>query len=103
MSYNCRCTKRRTCGKHVTLAQHPDKYKVYPKCPVSGCDGHLNYDPSSVNMTKRRTCYCKGIRHPHKKGLFKNENEICHHAEVEDLGDGPIKVIELKPDEDCPF
>jgi hypothetical protein len=103
MAFNCRCTKRRTCGKHVTLARHPDDYKVYPKCPMKGCKGHLNYAPYSNDMTQRRTCYCDGIRFPHKRGAFLNVNEICHHAEVEDLGDGPIKVVHLQPKEDCPF
>lgn len=102
MGFNVRCTWRRGCGKHFTLRKHPDSYKRYPRCPA--CKrGHLNLAPYSKEMTQRRTCYCKGIRFPHKRGAFINANEICHEAEVEDLGDGPIKCVSMRPDEDCPF
>ena len=103
MTVNCRCTLRRSCGKRKTLARHPDSYRVYPKCPMAGCKGHLNADPSPAAQTQRRTCHCGHIRYPHKRGAFINANEICEHALVEDLGDEPVKVKQMQPDEECPF
>lgn len=101
--YNCRCTKRRTCGKSVMLRKHPDAYKVYPKCPVPGCKGHLNYLPTAKLYDQKRTCYCDAVRYPHRKGAFLNKNEICIHADVDDTMGDPVRVDTIKPGEACPF
>ena len=103
MSFACRCTKHRTCGKRVKLAMHPNSYVRYPRCPVPGCGGHLNFIDSNRTYDKARTCYCENIRYPHRKGAFINENEICTHAEVDDTTGVPVPVVSMRPDDDCPF
>ncbi len=102
MAYNVICTWRRGCGKRYTLRKHPNAYKVYPRCPSCG-RGHLNYDPWTKAATLKRTCKCDGIQWPHKKGLFLDENQICHHAEVDDTFGYPIHVVPMRPDQDVPF
>lgn len=103
-----RCTKRRSCGKYVTLRRHIDAYKRPPKCP--GC-GQPSLQPYYCMRIRDQevTCKCGGIRWPHKRGLVLNENEFCHAIPIEDvetileaksLGGA---VRKMKPDEDCPF
>lgn len=101
--YTCRCTKRRTCGKRVSLRKHPDAYKRYPRCPVPGCNGHLNHQPYDRDYDTKRTCYCTGIRYPHRKGAFINAREICHQAEVDDTMGEPVKVVTMRQDDAVPF
>jgi len=100
-TYNVRCTIHRRCGKAFTLAMHPDQYKVYPKCPACG-EGHLNVINFAKIQTQGRTCKCRGIRWPHKKGLYLNKNEFCEHAEVDLTFEG-AQIVSMKPEDDCPF
>ena len=100
-TYNVRCTIRRRCGRAFTLRMHPDQYKIYPRCPACG-EGHLNVIDYAKIQTQKRTCRCKGVRFPHKKGLYLSNQEFCDFAEV-DLEFDAAQVITLRPDEDCPF
>jgi hypothetical protein len=101
MTFNVRCTIRRKCGRAMTLRYHPDQYKIYPKCPHCGV-GHLNVINYAKIQTQKRTCRCRGIHFPHKKGLYLDVGAFCEHALV-DLDFEGSQVTEMKPDEDCPF
>ena len=97
-TYNVRCSWRRGCGKHFTKRKRPDGSQ---KCPV--CKrGYLNDASYSKVMTQKRTCRCRGIEWPHKKGLYLNVNEFCDHAEV-DLDFEGSQVRVMKPDDPVPF
>jgi len=100
-TYNVRCTIRRRCGRAFTLAHHPDQYKVYPKCPACK-EGHLNVISYAKIQTQTRTCRCRGIHFPHKKGLYLSKEEFCEHAPVDLYFEGS-RVREMKPTDDCPF
>lgn len=100
-TFNVRCTIRRRCGRAFTLRHHPDQYKIYPKCPACG-EGHLNVIMYAKIQTQERTCRCRGISFPHKKGLFLSKGEFCEHALV-DLDFEGSQVTVMKSDAPCPF
>lgn len=85
MSYNCRCTDRNNCGKRKTLPRDPETgYIRIPKCP--GCGKRsLRVDPSTRRQTINRTCYCRGVHFPHRRGTILNENEFCHANDLNDV------------------
>ena len=100
-TYNVRCTIHRKCGKAMTLKMHPDQYRVYPRCPACGV-GHLNVISYAKIQTQGRTCRCRGIEWPHKRGLFLSKDEFCDHALV-DLDFEGATVTIMGPDDPCPF
>jgi hypothetical protein len=100
-TYNVRCTIRRRCGRAMTLAHHPNQYKVYPKCPYCK-EGYLNVIDYAKIQTQERTCWCSGVSFPHKKGLFLSKDEFCEHALV-DLDFEGSQVREMKSTDPVPF
>ena len=85
----------------MTLKNHPNQYKVYPRCPHCKI-GFLNVVTHAKIQTQKRTCYCKGIHFPHKKGLFLSKEEFCEHALVDLTFEGS-RVREMGPEDECPF
>lgn len=102
MTFNYRCSKRRTCGARRTLTKRLRFYVRRPKCPGCGQDT-LKLDPWTGAATQRRTCYCDGIFWPHRKGTFLNQREFCQHADVEEIGGEVVYRVKMRPNEVCPF
>lgn len=99
-TYNYRCSHRH-CRARKTLKKRLRFYLRRPKCPECGRDS-LKHDPAVARQTQKRTCYCVGIRYPHRRGTFLNEWAFCVYAPV-DLEFEGARVYEMKPEDPCPF
>lgn len=103
MGQNYRCSDKRNCGRRRSLKHDISWYLYRPKCPGCGKD-RLLPDPSVYRQTVKRGCFCQGPAWPHNKGRFEDENHVCVHAEIADLGElGVFKVFSMDPAEDPPF
>lgn len=79
MSYPYRCTHRH-CRKRISLTRLLEHFDIdhRPKCPNCGRDS-LKLDRGKRAQTKKDTCYCSAISHPHSKhtlGCKSNERPV---------------------------
>lgn len=106
--YRLRC---RDCKKRFRIRKLPHQYIRTPKCPDCGSINWRDVDRSDRNYDTKRTCYCTGWPHPHRKGAIVDANRTCLHASIEKVQEAEdrkwheeeLNATTIVNPERCPF